>query len=61
MFMVEEEDPFFFACETVLLEDLTEDLFFIWRVYDAVIIGKHQLLENEVNQDFTTTNDIKNI
>lgn len=53
------EDPFYFAVESILLEDLKEDLFFIWRVYDAVIIGKHQLLSNEVNKEFIKENNIK--
>lgn len=53
------EDPFYFAVESVLLEDLNDDVFFIWRVFDAVIIGKHQLLQNEVNQSYTTENKIK--
>lgn len=51
-------DPFFFALESVLLEDLQEDLFFIWHVYGAVIIGKNQLLETEVNQAFLDENHI---
>lgn len=51
-------DPFFFALESVLLEDLKEDLFFIWHVYGAVIIGKNQLLETEVNEAFLKENQI---
>lgn len=51
-------DPFFFALESVLLEDLKEDLFFIWHVYGAVIIGKNQLLETEVNEAFLKENNI---
>ena len=51
-------DPFFFALESVLLEDLKEDLFFIWHVYGAVIIGKNQLLETEVNEAFLKENKI---
>jgi len=53
------EDPFYFAVESVLLEDLDDDVFFIWRVFDAVIIGKHQLLQNEVNQSYTKEHEIK--
>lgn len=51
-------DPFFFALESVLLEDLKADLFFIWHVYGAVIIGKNQLLETEVNEAFLKENNI---
>ena len=54
-----QEDPFFFALETELLKDLEEDLFFIWHVYGAVIIGKHQLIGSEVNQDFLNSEQIK--
>ncbi|MCU0104396.1 lipoate--protein ligase [Acholeplasma vituli] len=53
-----QTDPFFFALETILLEDLKEDLFFIWHVYGAVIIGKNQLLETEVNEAFLKENNI---
>lgn len=53
-----QTDPFFFALETVLLEDLKEDLFFIWHVYGAVIIGKNQLLETEVNEAFLKEHNI---
>ncbi len=45
-------DPFYFALERLMLEkidDLGEDICFLWDVYPAVIIGKHQLLEKEVN------------
>lgn len=51
-------DPFFFALESVLLEDLKEDLFFIWHVFGAVIIGKNQLLETEVNEAFLKEHNI---
>ena len=53
-----QEDPFFFALETELLKDLEEDLFFIWHVYGAVIIGKHQLIGSEVNQEFLNSENI---
>ena len=45
-------DPFYFALEKLMLEKLAEfndDICFLWDVYPAVIIGKHQLLEKEVN------------
>lgn len=52
------EDPFYFALESHLL-NLTGDFSFIWDVYPAVIIGKHQLSQNEVNFDYLKANDIK--
>ncbi len=45
-------DPFYFALEKVMLDKLStlnDDICFIWDVFPAVIIGKHQLLEKEVN------------
>lgn len=45
-------DPFYFALERLMLEKIEEfndDICFLWDVYPAVIIGKHQLLEKEVN------------
>lgn len=53
-----QKDPFFFALETVLLEDLKEDLFFIWHVFGAVIIGKNQLIDTEVNQTYVKKENI---
>jgi lipoate---protein ligase len=54
-----QEDPFFFALETELLKHLESDLFFIWHVYGAVIIGKHQLIDTEVNKDYLNDQQIK--
>lgn len=51
-------DPFYFALESYLLEAYDE-VFFIWDVFDSVIIGKNQLLENEVHLDYLKTNKIK--
>lgn len=53
-----QKDPFFFALETILLEDLEDDLFFIWHVYGAVIIGKNQLIDTEVNLEYVKTHNI---
>ena len=51
-------DPFYFALESVsleLLDKLNEDICFLWNVHPAVIIGKNQLLENEINLDALET------
>lgn len=45
-------DPFYFALERLMLEkidEIGEEICFLWDVFPAVIIGKHQLLEKEVN------------
>ena len=51
-------DPFYFALEAHLLEK-HEEVFFIWDVFDSVIIGKNQLLENEVHLPYLKENSIK--
>ncbi len=51
-------DPFYFALESVsleLLEKFDDDICFLWNVHPAVIIGKNQLLENEINLDALKT------
>lgn len=55
------KDPFYFATEKWVLENLDEiddDVCFLWNVYGAVIIGKHQVLEAEVNLDYLNQNNI---
>lgn len=51
-------DPFYFALEAYLLEQNREAIF-IWDVFDSVIIGKNQLLENEVHLDYLNKHQIK--
>lgn len=54
-------DPFYFAVEKWVLENLheiNEDVCFLWNVYGAVIIGKHQVLEAEVNTEYLKSNNI---
>lgn len=48
------DGPFFFAVEEYFVKkvDEKEDLFFTWTLDSCVVIGRHQLLENEVNQSF---------
>lgn len=43
---------FYLALERYLLDSpqwRNEDLFFIWDIYPAIVCGKHQLIESEVN------------
>lgn len=52
-----QTDPFYFSLEKHLLT-LSGDFSFIWDVYPAVIIGKHQVAKQEVNLDYLKDNDI---
>ncbi|MGI6360444.1 MAG: lipoate--protein ligase [Acholeplasmatales bacterium] len=51
-------DPFYFALEEYLLEK-DEEYIFIWDVFNSVIIGKNQLLHQEVHLDYLKKNNIK--
>lgn len=48
------DGPYFFAVEEYFLkkENETDDLFFTWTLDPCVVIGRHQVLESEVNQAF---------
>ncbi len=51
---------FYFALEEYIMKNLLKDdkqFFFTWRI-KGVVIGKHQVLENEVNFDYLKENDI---
>lgn len=51
---------FYFALEKYILENVLKDgeaYFFTWPI-KGIVIGKHQVLENEVNLDYTNANDI---
>lgn len=52
-----QKDSFYFALEKHLLA-LTGDFSFIWDVYPAVIIGRHQVLKEEVNLKYLKENNI---
>lgn len=44
---------FYLALEEYLLEkEFEEDIFFIWRIDKAIVIGRNQLLESEINIEF---------
>lgn len=51
---------FYFALEEYIMKNLLKDdeeYFFTWRI-KGVVVGKHQVLENEVNLNYLKENDI---
>ncbi|MDD3999794.1 MAG: lipoate--protein ligase [Bacilli bacterium] len=54
-----QDISFFLAIEKYLLARFEKDLFFLWDLYPAVICGKNQLIETEVNLKYTKENKIK--
>lgn len=52
-----QKDSFYFALEKYLLTQ-KEDFSFLWTVYPAVIIGKHQIINQEINQQALEENNI---
>lgn len=44
--------PFYLAMEEFIAAHVDEDAFFMWRVAPTVIIGRNQVLENEVNVEY---------
>lgn len=51
--------PFYLAQEEYLARHYgNRDLFFMWQVEPTVIVGRHQLIDKEVNFDFCKANGI---
>lgn len=51
---------FYFALEKYILENLLKDdeaYFFTWKI-KGIVVGKHQVIENEVNLEYTKANNI---
>lgn len=44
--------PFYLAMEEYVAAHVDEESFFMWRVGPTVIIGRNQVLENEVNMEY---------
>ena len=45
--------PFYFAVEEYVAKHFTDDdYFFIWQVEPTAMLGRNQLLENEVNEQY---------
>lgn len=49
---VQRRLPFYLAMEEYIAAQVDEDAFFMWRVAPTVIIGRNQVLENEVNVEY---------
>ena len=43
---------FYLAMEEFVAHEMEDEAFFVWRVAPTVIIGRNQVLENEVNMDY---------
>ncbi|HOH17822.1 MAG TPA: lipoate protein ligase C-terminal domain-containing protein [Bacilli bacterium] len=43
---------FYLAIEQQLLPKMAEDLFFLWDLNPAIVVGRHQLIASEVNMGF---------
>lgn len=50
---------FFLAMEEYVAGKIDEDSFFVWQSEPTVIIGRNQVLENEVNLEYCEEHDIK--
>lgn len=51
--------PFYFAVEEYVARHYTDDDYFMgWRVKPTVMLGRNQLIENEVNTDYCKTHKI---
>ena len=56
---VERDLSFYLAMEEYIAREVSEEVFFVWRVSPTVIIGRNQVLENEVNMEFCAKNGVK--
>ncbi|MGI6242190.1 MAG: lipoyl synthase [Prevotella sp.] len=51
--------PFYFAVEEYVARHYTDDDYFmVWRVGPTVMLGRNQLIANEVNEDYCRQNNI---
>lgn len=52
--------PFYFAVEEYVARHYAGDEYFmVWRVAPTVMLGRNQLVENEVNEDYCRQNNIR--
>lgn len=49
---VQRKLSFYLAMEEFIANEIDEEAFFVWRVAPTVIIGRNQVLENEVNLEY---------
>lgn len=55
----QEDVPFYLAMEEYFARFTNKECFFMWQVPPSVIMGRNQLIINEVNTDFCRKNRIK--
>lgn len=59
-FISDTTDVYFnLATEQYLLHNFSEDVLFLWRSHNAVVLGKHQNACAEANYEFCRNNNIK--
>ncbi len=59
-FISDNTDAYFnLAIEQYLLHNFSEDVLFLWRSHNAVVLGKHQNACAEANYEFCKKNNIK--
>ena len=49
---------FYLAIEQYFLPRIQEDLFFLWDLHPAIVVGRNQLIASEVNLEFTGKHNI---
>ena len=50
---------FYLAMEEYLAGKVADDVFFVWQSEPTVIIGRNQILENEVNMAYCSSHDVR--
>ena len=45
----QNEISFYLALEELIVENFEEDVFFLWDIASSIVIGRHQLINSEVN------------
>lgn len=55
----ERDLSFYLAMEDFVARNIEDDAFFVWRVGPTVIIGRNQVLENEVNLEYCRAHGVK--
>lgn len=50
---------FYLAMEEYVAKEMEGEAFFVWRVAPTVIIGRNQVLENEVNMEYCMQHDVR--
>ena len=55
----QNEISFYLALEELIVENFEEDVFFLWDIASSIVIGRHQLINSEVNLAFTKKHNIK--